>query len=66
LLKSKIAEKDTRAACALLIGTDLTVGEAAHRVGVSRVTRYRHLPAARALTKGDAQESMFLTATVSI
>ena len=51
---TKITEKDIQAAKALLSGTDLTVEEAARRVGVSPATLYRHLPAARAAVKGEA------------
>ncbi len=50
---TKITEKDIQAAKALLSGTDLTVEEAARRVGVSPATLYRHLPAARAAVKGE-------------
>jgi DNA invertase Pin-like site-specific DNA recombinase len=49
----KITDKDIQAAKALLSNTDLTVAEAARRVGVSPATLYRHLPAARAAVAGD-------------
>ncbi len=52
--KPKLTKKDVEAARALLTGTELTVEEAARRVGVSPATLYRHLPAARAAAKGDA------------
>ncbi len=52
--RPKITGKDIQAAKALLTGTDLTVEEAARRIGVSPATLYRHLPAARAAAKGDA------------
>jgi DNA invertase Pin-like site-specific DNA recombinase len=51
--RQKITEKHIQAAKALLSGTDLTVEEAARRVGVSPATLYRHLPAARAASKGE-------------
>lgn len=51
--RPKITEKDIQAAKALLSGTDLTVEEAARRIGVSPATLYRHLPAARAAAKGE-------------
>lgn len=50
--RPKITDKDIQAAKALLTGTDLTVEEAARRVGVSPATLYRHLPAARAAARG--------------
>ncbi|MCW2283795.1 DNA invertase Pin-like site-specific DNA recombinase [Rhodoblastus acidophilus] len=50
----KMTEKDINAAKALLAGTDLTVDEAARRIGVSASTLYRHLPSARAVARGEA------------
>ncbi len=44
----KITDKDIQTAKALLANTELTVAEAARRVGVSPATLYRHFPAARA------------------
>jgi DNA invertase Pin-like site-specific DNA recombinase len=45
--KPKLTTKDLAAAKAMLAGGELTVAEVAEKLGVSRPTLYRHMPAAR-------------------
>ncbi|OWV39203.1 recombinase family protein [Mameliella alba] len=54
-LSAALAAADLAQAKALLADPDITVKQVAARMGVSVSTLYKHLPAARSITKGEPQ-----------
>ncbi|KHQ50190.1 recombinase family protein [Mameliella alba] len=54
-LSAALAAADLAQAKALLADPDITVKQVAARMGVSISTLYKHLPAARSITKGEPQ-----------